>query len=498
MAFYKYPTMTKKIPIVLLLTFSIALKAYLQTIQTADILKTHVHILASDSLEGRGLGTAGHEKARNYILSQFEKIGLKQFGDSYLQEFSFRLGIAWISGKNILGYIEGSDPWLSEEFIVIGAHYDHLGYSLNQGSKVVFPGADDNASGVAAMIEIARYFAENPGATGRSLIFIAFDAEESGLRGSRFFTGNSPVDIHKIRLMFSLDMVGMYNADNGVRLLGISTLGNGESFALKQALKTGTLISNTSSRIELRTDTAPFGEAGIPAVHVFTGMKSPYHKPGDKPDLLDYVGMAVIVDFMSTLIEGLSFEKVLLPAPSLEAFSRQYRESSKSAVKFGFLYNTGTGYHSYKDAFFRANSVFAFSAGLFSEIPLTKTIRLQPEVLYDFNGSSIFEGKFRRHSLTIPVNIQIGTRETQDIPIRFFVFGGGYYRYNLAGKSTGEKLDFDGEYYRDEWGYNAGVGLSVFKFSMSYTVRRALTEVAKNSPVAVFDRNQYLTVGYNF
>ncbi len=490
--------MIKRILFVLVFLISIAIKAYLQTNKTADILKTHVSILTSDSLEGRGLGTAGHEKARDYIVSQFEEIGLKQFGDSYFQEFSFRLGIAWIPAKNIVGYIEGSDPSLKNEYIVIGAHYDHLGYSLNKDSKIIFPGADDNASGVSAILEIARYFAENMGATGRSLIFVAFDAEESGLRGSRYFVENCPVEITNIRLMFSLDMVGMYRADNEVRLVGISSLVNGEEIAIRQARKTGIMLSNMSSRVELRTDTAPFGEAGIPAVHVFTGMNSHYHKPGDRYDLLDYGGMSLITGYMISLVSGLSFERALVPAPSLEKFAKQFRNDSKPAMKFGFLYNTGTGYHQYKDAFFRANSVFAFSAGLFAEIPVSKIIRIQPEVLYDFNGSSIFEGKFRRHSLTIPLNIQIGTRQTQDIPIRFFVFGGGYYRYNLGGKSEEEKLDFEEEYYRNEWGYNAGVGLSVFQFTMSYTIRRALTEIAKDGTIPVFDRNQYLTIGYRF
>ena len=480
-----------------LLLFS--LKAQLQTFPKADVLKNHVQILTSDSLEGRGLGTSGHEKARDYIVNQFEEIGLKQFGDSYFQEFSFRMGIAWIPAKNIVGFLEGSDPSLKNEYIVIGAHYDHLGYNLNKDTKVIFPGADDNASGVATMLEIARYFVNNPDLAGRSLVFIAFDAEESGLIGSRHFVENSPVESSQIRLMFSLDMVGMYGANNGVRLVGISNLLNGESAALQLATKTGTMLSNTSSKVELRTDTAPFGEAGIPAVHVFTGTKSPYHKPTDTYNLLDYGGMALIAEYMITLVSVLSTQKALLPAPSLEAFARKFGDDGITPVKFGFLYNTGAGYHRYTDTFFRGKSVFAFSAGLFAEIPLTKIVRIQPEVLYDLNGSTIFDGKFRRHSFTFPLNLQIGTRETRDIPVRFYVFGGAYYRYNFAGKSAGEKLDFETGFHRDEWGYNAGVGLSVFKFSMGFTMRGALTEIAIDSPFSSFyDRNMYLTVGYKF
>ncbi len=461
-------------------------------------LRGHVRVLASDSLQGRGLGTAGAELARDYIVSRFEETGLRPLDEldgSFLQPFRFRQQLAWIDAWNIAGYIEGSDPLLKNEYIVLGAHWDHLGYEKQSDSKTIFPGADDNASGVAALIELARYFSQNPHKTGRSLIFVAFDAEESGLIGSKHFVENSPVSLLDIKLMFSFDMVGMYEANNGLHLRGMGSMENGVEIAEAVAASHSLNLRNTGSNIERRTDTAPFGDSGIPAVHVFTGTQSPYHKPEDQYHLLDYEGMEKIHGFMVDFISSLSHQAEILPSSSL--INHTLAAARGRRVSAGVILNTGTGFHRYEDEFFRANSAFAGSAGFYLQIPLNRFFTLQQELLYDFNGSHIEGGTFRRHSITLPLNLQLGTPNVPNNPIRFYSFAGAWYRYNFAGTMAGSTLNFE-NFSEQEWGYSLGFALEIFMFTVGFTQRRALTGLYKASDINVFDSNGYFTLGYRF
>ncbi len=464
---------------------------------TQDRLRDHVRILASDSLEGRGIGTEGMERAREYIIQAFADAGIMPLTDEYLQPFRLRQTIIWADAYNIVGWVEGSDPALKDEYIVIGAHYDHLGYAsitLEGEIQQVYPGADDNASGVAAIIELGRHFAEHPEKLGRSLLIIAFDAEEVGLRGSRHFVHSSPVEMDNIKKMFSLDMVGMYEANNGVHLRGVASLRGGEEVAGKVAAEHGVRIRNTGSSIARRTDTAPFGDVGIPATHVFTGTKSPYHKPEDTYEKLDFEGMLLIHNYMIDVLSEMSKQPQLEAEPSLLAET----SNSGSAIKAGLLLNAGAGYHRYPDEFFDAKSRAGFAAGVYLQLPLSNLLSLQGEALYEYNGSKIAGGNFYRHAVTLPLNLQLGTPRNTDIPVRAYFFGGAYYRHSFAGKSAGESLDFESVFRQDEWGYSFGLGVDIFRFTVGYTNRRALTGLVQDDIVKIMDTNNYFTLGYRF
>ncbi len=460
-------------------------------------LRTHVEILAHDSLEGRGLGTDGAGRAREYIVNQFRDAGIQPLGADYLLPFSFRQHLAWIKAYNIAGVVEGSDPERKDEYIILGAHYDHLGYELKNEERVVFPGADDNASGVASIIELGRYFAQNPHLLKRSLIIVAFDAEESGLIGSEYFVNNSPVPLESIKVMFSMDMVGMYEANQGVELKNMASLEGGVRLAEEVADQQSIQISKTAQNIQRRTDSAPFERKGIPAIHVFTGTNSPYHKPGDTYDLLDYEGMYKINSLMKELVAELSAKDKLEPVPAVVARAERIAEGRSKRLYTGFVMNYGAGHHRYEDEFFRANRVFNFSGGFFFQVPLGTFFTLQPEVLYDFNGSETEGGSFRRHSITAPVNLQFGTPRAHGNDVRLYVFGGAYYRYNLGGRTAGNTIDFD-DFEQEEWGYSLGVGLEVFRFYMGYTHRKGVSNLLRSDVQKILDTNNYFTVGYRF
>lgn len=164
-------------------------------------LVTDLRVLAADSMEGRRTGTPGSERARRYLTAAFQQAGLKPFGSDFEHPFEMPAsGGSPARGVNLVGFIPGTAR--PDRFIVVTAHYDHVG--VRQGQ--IYNGADDNASGVAALLALARHFTANP--PENSIIFAALDAEEMGLRGARAFVQNPPVDRGAMVLNVNFDMVG--------------------------------------------------------------------------------------------------------------------------------------------------------------------------------------------------------------------------------------------------------------------------------------------------
>lgn len=162
-------------------------------------LLSDMEILSSDAYEGRKTGTKGAEMTRTYLNNRFKTIGLKSFSQlkGYEQVFSFNTSKGSAEGKNMIGFITGK----SDKVIVISAHYDHIGIIGNE----IYNGADDNASGVAALLKFATYYQTHK--PNHTLIFAAFDAEEMGLQGAKAFVKNPPVNLDQITLNINMDMI---------------------------------------------------------------------------------------------------------------------------------------------------------------------------------------------------------------------------------------------------------------------------------------------------
>ena len=169
----------------------------------APQLLRDLQILSADDMEGRQVGTSGGAKARAYVIERFKEAGVRPFGSAFEHPFTFssaRGTPAERTGVNVIGYIEGTKQ--PGRFLVVTAHYDHIGVRNGQ----VFNGADDNASGTAALFALAKYFAkERP---QNSVIFAALDGEESGLRGARAFVASPPVDVKALAVNLNMDMIG--------------------------------------------------------------------------------------------------------------------------------------------------------------------------------------------------------------------------------------------------------------------------------------------------
>ena len=273
-------------------------------------LKKHIETLASDAFEGRGSGTDGEEKAAVYIESQFKKLKLKPLGDknSYRQAFSFKGGThgtgSEIKTKNIVGYLDNQ----AANTIIIGAHFDHLGLG-NDGSSLdanpqgkVHNGADDNASGVAAVLELARYFQSNKVKEKSNILFICFSGEEFGLHGSKYFAEHPTIKISKVNYMINLDMVGRFEEAKGISVSGSGTSPVWET--LLKNLSTDKMIIKTDSSGTGPSDHTSFYLKDIPVLHFFTGSHNDYHKPSDDADKINYVGEVSVLKLIADVINA--------------------------------------------------------------------------------------------------------------------------------------------------------------------------------------------------
>ncbi|MFN7495247.1 MAG: M20/M25/M40 family metallo-hydrolase [Cyclobacteriaceae bacterium] len=318
----------------LLFLAGIFLVANLSAQVSSTRIQKHIQILSSDSLEGRGTGTAGEKLALHYIQSQWKEMGVLPRGDGkgYSQKFTFKSGVHGTGAEgtayNVVGYIDNKAP----NTVVIGAHYDHLGLG-NQGSSLdanpqnkIHNGADDNASGVAGVLELARYFQTNKVKESTNFLFICFSGEELGLYGSKFFTEQPTIPLDKITYMINMDMVG--RLDPATKSLAVS--GTGTSPVWEPLLK-----SLSSDHLKIKTDSAGVGPSdhtsfylkNIPVLHFFTGSHSDYHKPSDDVEKINVDGEKEILDLIIQLTEKLNGQPKL-------AFLTTKNKSMSSARSF--------------------------------------------------------------------------------------------------------------------------------------------------------------------
>jgi aminopeptidase N len=277
--------------------------ATLAPVFSEERILAHVKYLAGEELEGRGLGSAGLEKAAAYIASEFKKAGLKPGGDenSFFQVWQDKGGKEnkMMTLKNVVGVIPGKKTEWTDQSLVVCAHYDHLGFGwpdVREGNEGrIHYGADDNASGVAVLLELAKLLGKNSSAD-RTIIFIAFTAEESGLRGSRFYVKNSKkYPAKKIMGAINLDTIGRLGK-NKILILSSSSASEWKHIARGIGFVTGIEYELVSQDLDA-SDQVSFFNAGVPAVQIFSGANRDYHRPSDRVDKIDSAGMVKIATF---------------------------------------------------------------------------------------------------------------------------------------------------------------------------------------------------------
>lgn len=304
-----------KVFLFLLLT-SINFNVFSQSEITENELKEHLLFLTSEKNAGRYPGGKANKRVVKYLKKEFKKIGVIPFDLGYKQNFKATLRVVKGVDKkpvvktcNVLGFIEGNDANLKNEYIVLGAHYDHLGLggpsSKSDKKNTIHYGADDNASGTAALLEIAEKIESQKHLLKRSIIFIAFGAEEQGLLGSKYFVENPLVPLSQIKLMINMDMVGRMNKDKHVYMGGAGTFPDGVNFmqALGESLNLTPIVHAGSVG---GSDHVSFYKKDISVLGMHTGGHPQYHTPEDTVDLININGQKQVCEYIFKTIMKLA------------------------------------------------------------------------------------------------------------------------------------------------------------------------------------------------
>ena len=286
----------------------ICFNVFSQSEITEKELKEHIMFLTSERNAGRYPGGKENKRVVKYLKKEFSKLGAISFNKSYVQPFKATLRVKKgvvekpiVSTWNVVGYIEGNDSILKNEYIVLGAHYDHLGLggpsSKSDKKNAIHYGADDNASGTAALLEIAEKIASNKSQLKRSVLFIAFGAEEQGLLGSKYFVENPLVPLSRIKLMINMDMVGRLNKEKHVYMGGAGTFPDGVNFmkTLGESLNLNPIVHAGSVG---GSDHVSFYKKGISVLGMHTGGHPQYHTPEDTIDLINIKGEKQVCDYI--------------------------------------------------------------------------------------------------------------------------------------------------------------------------------------------------------
>ncbi|HEX7897957.1 MAG TPA: M28 family peptidase [Planctomycetota bacterium] len=271
---------------------------------TAEVLRAHATYLADDALEGRAAGYPGNDKAGEYVAGVFKAAGLKPAGDEGAYFQKFKVGAR--DTRNVVGVIEGTDPKLKDEIVVVGAHYDHVGTADQKdygrlggrgGDDKIWNGADDNGSGTSTLLGVAKAFGEGGLKAKRTIVFIAFSGEEAGLIGSAYYCRKPYGTIEKHAYMLNLDMVGR-NPQKPIELHGV---GSAEGGVLRKvaerAVAASGLKATLNDGVKLvggDSDHSSFRDKRVPYSFFFSGFHADYHRPSDTAEKLAYDNMVKV------------------------------------------------------------------------------------------------------------------------------------------------------------------------------------------------------------
>lgn len=260
---------------------------------TQDVLRRHVSVISHDSMRGRVTPSQGLNRTASYIASLFASLELKPLGDSgsFIQRYPIPSGGPG-RAPNVVAMLEGSDPALKGQYLVFSAHMDHVGVGAPVNGDSIYNGADDNASGTAAVMALAEAFARSKVRPRRSLIFLTVSGEEEGLWGSAYFASHPPVPIDSIIADLNIDMIGR-NWRDTIVAIGREHSDLGPTVARVAAehpeLHLATIDDPwPNESFYYRSDHYNFARRGVPALFFFSGTHADYHRPDDEIDKIDF------------------------------------------------------------------------------------------------------------------------------------------------------------------------------------------------------------------
>ncbi len=326
-----------------ILLFSFLYISIFSQVESSQI-KKHIETLSSDSMEGRLVGSNGEKLASEYISNYFQELNLTPFtNNEFINYFSFNYNSNPhgnssekdnITGRNVVAFLDNG----AKHTFVIGAHYDHLGlneYNLSTDSKgkgQIHNGADDNASGVSAVLELANLYSKNNIKEPVNFIFVCFSGEELGLMGSKSIAEIIKKEYPNSSLMLNFDMIGRMDSTNSLNIGGIGTSPNFSKIVNKNKPDTFQLTLDESGTGP--SDHTSFYSNGIPVLFFHTGLHLDYHKPTDDADKINFKKTAEIVGFAKTVIDDLALNPEL---PFLQTKLKSTENISSFKVTLGIF-----------------------------------------------------------------------------------------------------------------------------------------------------------------
>ncbi len=260
---------------------------------TQDMLRQHISVMADDSMLGRATPSRELDETAAYIAAHFERLGLRPLGSdgSFIQSYPLPTQRN-NQAPNVVGLLEGSDPALRSEYVVFSAHMDHVGVGAPVNGDSIYNGADDNASGTAAVMALAEAFARAKERPRRSIIFLTVSGEERGLWGSAYFASHPPVAIDSIVAALNIDMIGRNWRDTIVAIgkehsdLGVTVDRTARAHG---ELHLATIDDPwPNEQFYFRSDHYNFARRGVPALFFFSGTHADYHGPDDEVSKIDF------------------------------------------------------------------------------------------------------------------------------------------------------------------------------------------------------------------
>ena len=289
-----------------------------------DELRTWIQYLASDEMRGRANGSPETKIAANWIAEKFKEYGVVPLSkeDNYIYDYTYTSRQRTINERNVIGMIRGTKSGLRDQYLVISAHFDHVGVRKGPEPDTIYNGADDNAAGTCTLIGIAKTIKDMKLKPGRTLIFAAFSGEENGMRGSRHFVANPPIPLKDIYADINFEMIGHseYLGKNNYYMTGCN-VSNLDDLIQKYNENTGFKLIDTISmarNLFYASDNISFSRisvsngvaTGIPSgTFATTTMASYIHSPNDEAEFFDFDNMANLVNYFSKLIIWLSQNK---------------------------------------------------------------------------------------------------------------------------------------------------------------------------------------------
>ncbi len=302
-----------------------SLLAALESIRVEE-LKGHVEYLADDALEGREAGTRGGREAGDYLAAQLQRLGQSGAGvdGGSFQPFEPNF-------RNVLVRWEGGDPHLRNQYVVVGAHYDHIGYGTKKNSRgsvgQIHNGADDNASGASALLELAEALTLLPEPPKRSILLVFWDAEEKGMLGSKHWADHPTVPLEQIAAMLNVDMVGRLRQERLV------VFGSRSAFGWRRLVSQGNedpgLKLDFPWKMKANGDHWPFFDRGVPVLMFHTDVHEQYHRPGDDARLVNADGVRRVARLLLLVTWDLANRDV---APHFREAARREDNSAQQAL----------------------------------------------------------------------------------------------------------------------------------------------------------------------